>query len=52
MDDKDIFEDEEVDNTTTNTQEKSVSSESTPAIDNTKMYLHEIGGSPLLTAKE
>lgn len=43
-----IQEDQEVSDTTVDATE----SESAPAIDNTKMYLHEIGNSRLLTAKE
>ncbi|CAL7964038.1 RNA polymerase sigma factor RpoS [Gammaproteobacteria bacterium] len=45
-------EDREVNDTTANTQEEAVKKVSTPAIDNTKIYLQEIGDSPLLTAKE
>jgi len=57
----DIFEDKEDDfiadeanqeDRETYTQEEVVKEVTTPAIDNTKMYLQEIGGSPLLTAKE
>ena len=56
MDDKDIF-DEEIDKKTDDAtddvaEEKSTKSESIPVIDNTKVYLSEISGSPLLTAKE
>lgn len=44
--------DQETDDTAADTEGKAAEFEPTPAIDNTKIYLHEIGGLPLLTAKE